>query len=571
MMIRYMNKQATAKLWRKRFWSKSAFTSALLQPSHGPHWMSRGHQLAAPKTTLIPVTISNFPPKAFTIKWTRKAKFPGFNDLMAWIDEEGPVLPTDKQLAEKDPRKYPGKQWRDSVRRQYRCRELGLQIFSLSLVVSHADDDEEEYNMLTDWANIQKICCAEEESSLLILLKLRRQHSNEVLFESREPPLALGSHLLIENNDIQQKVGEPSSVSEITLATLEHIPDVGNINGTILFRLTTEDRLVPDPIKEYPADQYQDMLDHHNGHNAHTAVGKIKWQHFALEEVTQAVPAAASKTRSSKFLNGRELDRETLELLNESREEGERNAMSHDSESDMQRFYDIHGIFARSNSQAGPGVDLAKLVLGFENVPQKDTSDKTEPVRSRCTLFKIGTKEELTFFDWQVNGACQMLLRTLGYVPLPAAHENQPEVMSALRRLPCLAVHGGILADQTGLGKSKQTLLFLSYYTRFHIEMDGESPIHRPILLVVPSQVVKQWADDITDYFPNFSLLVSYDPIALGHKFLGHTVGSVAMCELPAHDVNSNFPQRWIYLFDTKDPQASKTILLTIMEEEEGQ
>ncbi|KAI9782078.1 MAG: hypothetical protein M1839_005424 [Geoglossum umbratile] len=126
MMIRYMNKQATTKLWPKRFWSKTAFTSMLLQPDHGPHWMSRGHQPVTSKAPLIPVIVSGLLPKVFTIKWTRKAKFPGFDDLMAWIDDEGPVLPTDKQPAEKDPRKYNGKQWRDSVRRQYQCRELGL-------------------------------------------------------------------------------------------------------------------------------------------------------------------------------------------------------------------------------------------------------------------------------------------------------------------------------------------------------------------------------------------------------------------------------------------------------------
>ncbi|KAH0544329.1 hypothetical protein GP486_008524 [Trichoglossum hirsutum] len=238
--------------------------------------MSRGHQLATPKAPLISVTISNLLPKAFMIKWTRKAKFPGFDDLMAWIDDKGPVLPTDKQIAEKDPRRYNGKQWRDSVQRQYQCRELGLQIFSLTLVVSGTHQDEEEYDMLKDWASIQKICSDVEESNLLILLKLQRQHSDEVLFESRDAPLTLTSHLLIENNNIQQKAGEASSASEITPENLEHIPDVGNINGTILSRLTTEDRLLPDPIKEYPVDQYQDMIAHHSGQDAHTNVGKCK-------------------------------------------------------------------------------------------------------------------------------------------------------------------------------------------------------------------------------------------------------------------------------------------------------
>ncbi|KAI9782077.1 MAG: hypothetical protein M1839_005423 [Geoglossum umbratile] len=431
------------------------------------------------------------------------------------------------------------------------------------MVVSGLYEDEEVYDMLKDWASIQKICSDVEESNLTILLKLRRQHSGEVLFESRDAPLALTSHLIIENNDIQQRLGEASPASEITPVNLELIPDVGNINGTILSRLSTKDRLLPDPIKEYPVDQYQDMVTHHSGRDAHTDIGKIQWQHFALEEVTQAMPTAVFRTRSSRVSSGEELDRETLALLNESREMGERNAMSHDSESDMQRFYDIHGIFAGSNTQIGLAVDLAKLVLGFESVSQNDASDETEPIRSKCTLFKIGNKEDLTFFDWQVNGACQMLLRTLGYVPLPAAHKTRPEVKSALGRLSCLAVHGGILADQTGLGKTKQTLLFLSYYTQFHIEMHDQSPVHRPILLVVPSQVVKQWADDIIDYFPDFNLLISYDPTVLGHKFFGHTVGSVAMGELPAHDANSNFPQRWTFLFDTQDPRASKTILLT--------
>ncbi|KAH0543432.1 hypothetical protein GP486_008579, partial [Trichoglossum hirsutum] len=53
------------------------------------------------------------------------------------------------------------------------------------------------------------------------------------------------------------------------------------------------------------------------------------------------------------------------------------------SESDMQHFYDIHGIFIDSNTQTGPPVDLAKLVLRFEDTLQNDVSDETEPTHSK--------------------------------------------------------------------------------------------------------------------------------------------------------------------------------------------
>ena len=42
------------------------------------------------------------------------------------------------------------------------------------------------------------------------------------------------------------------------------------------------------------------------------------------------MPTTVSKAHSSKVLSGSELGREALALLDESREEGERNAMSHD-------------------------------------------------------------------------------------------------------------------------------------------------------------------------------------------------------------------------------------------------
>lgn len=71
-------------------------------------------------------------PKQWTISCRRNAKFAGKAELDEHLEEIAD-LPTFKQNLEYDPRILDAAMWRDGLRTQYRCLELGLNIHSLHL------------------------------------------------------------------------------------------------------------------------------------------------------------------------------------------------------------------------------------------------------------------------------------------------------------------------------------------------------------------------------------------------------------------------------------------------------
>ena len=105
-----------------------------------------------------------------------------------------------------------------------------------------------------------------------------------------------------------------------------------------------------------------------------------------------------------------------------------------------------------------------------------------------------------------------MLQKTIGFIPHPFAPcFKQRDVRAALDALRIVPTYGGLVIDQTGLGKTIQVLLFLAIFVNFHIEIENGRAAYRTILLVVPSTVIKQWADEIAKHWAaTFSLIISY-------------------------------------------------------------
>ena len=70
---------------------------------------------------------------------------------------------------------------------------------------------------------------------------------------------------------------------------------------------------------------------------------------------------------------------------------------------------------------------------------------------------------------------------------------------------------GGILADEMGLGKSIQTIVFL--YSLLHSKM-----LNRPVLLICPATVLKQWVSEFHKWAPPFRVCVMHSANNSGVK-----------------------------------------------------
>jgi len=72
-------------------------------------------------------------------------------------------------------------------------------------------------------------------------------------------------------------------------------------------------------------------------------------------------------------------------------------------------------------------------------------------------------------------------------------HLHNPAVINALAKLQGHSTRDEFPTDQTGLGKTVLILLYLAFFTHFHIEVDGKGhPFYRPSILIVPATLVRQ-------------------------------------------------------------------------------
>jgi hypothetical protein len=87
-----------------------------------------------------------------------------------------------------------------------------------------------------------------------------------------------------------------------------------------------------------------------------------------------------------------------------------------------------------------------------------EKNNQPDPQRYRCSL--LNTKQ--TYYAWQVTGAAWVLLRAYGTIRLARIHleevENGDDILEAIKELRTMGTSGGIVADQTSLGKTIMTL-----------------------------------------------------------------------------------------------------------------
>ena len=116
---------------------------------------------------------------------------------------------------------------------------------------------------------------------------------------------------------------------------------------------------------------------------------------------------------------------------------------------------------------------------------------------------------------------------------------------------------------QTFWGNCPSFLPYLTLFAHFHVERGENGSGYRPIRLVVPATIVRQWAEEITMDWKAFELVMSFGEDDLGTKCLSRTVRSTPVNELPKM---THWPQDLKYIFDTSNPRAAKTIFLTSYE-----
>ncbi|KAH0288518.1 hypothetical protein KCU62_g5009, partial [Aureobasidium sp. EXF-3399] len=221
----------------------------------------------------------------------------------------------------------------------------------------------------------------------------------------------------------------------------------------------------------------------------------------------------------------------------------------------------LRSTYSGTQAQTGPPLDLCVALLACE--------------KQENGLYKSKLLEGLTsssFYHYQLGGAIGCILKLYGTIdaekllaaaPQPYAFDAQ-KVREAAEVLRDLMVHGCLLCDDVGFGKTKQGLLVACLNQLLSHDTNPDYPeevLHRPSLLVVPSSLIHPWIVEIREHWKCFELVVSFDD----HNFkkqLGHrTLTRSDMANFP-----DSIPDHLKWAFNPRDKAARRALVITSYE-----
>lgn len=221
-------------------------------------------------------------------------------------------------------------------------------------------------------------------------------------------------------------------------------------------------------------------------------------------------------------------------------------------------YYTMQRAFSGTQHRAGPPLDVCmRLLLATE---QPNGLYKSE-------LLKDFTKSD--FYNYQLFGAVGVILKLYGGIDAEKLlvetgnvdHPRADDVRDAAQSLRDICVHGALLADETGLGKTKQCLLSAALHSFLYTEMDDDGKeCYRPMLLVLPPTLIRQWVKEICHEWPLFHPVLSYEDPGLKLTLDIDQIPHIAMREFPSLDA---FPQNLRYIYNRHSLSARRVIVIT--------
>lgn len=280
-LLRYMRNCIQSKCWDSRFGNDGVTVKVSVAPSHIPGWMRAADTLNPPE--IAPqgevATADNATPIVVTVVWERTKKFVGYDELMTVLEtaeEKEITIPDDiYQLpTNADPRLFKTIfQFKDCLRRLYRCPEIGMDIRRLHLQYTITSSEEQRMvNILIgDWDKTLSIFDNKDFSSFTVKVLFAAVEDNSVsLFESFEPLPALASFFTTAESDVTVNV---QNVNKNLIEYLESIPASNS----------DEVGLPPEP-KAF--DNKNDFLAYYSGFDVETEEGKRSFQLKVLSNLS---------------------------------------------------------------------------------------------------------------------------------------------------------------------------------------------------------------------------------------------------------------------------------------------
>jgi hypothetical protein len=340
----------------------------------------------------------------------------------------------------------------------------------------------------------------------------------------------------------------------------------------------------PKPKKFHGKDAHQQFLTWYDGYDVNNEEEKRLWQRMVLLEVTSN--AKYAKIKKDKLPD--DFGSDVNEAIEQGQNLGLQLAMAKGEEEetevsnaacckstfgltrrqtmeaeDQQDYYTMKSAFTGTENRAGPPADLCLRLL--DCIQDPNNPDFVIPQ----ILKKVTDRH---FYVFQVTGAIGAVLKLYGRIDVEKLlvateylnHPKANDIRAAAAGLEDLLIHGCILADDVGFGKTIQSLTVVFFHSILYDKKgeDGEV-VCEPSLLVVPATVINQWLAEIRQHWPYFELVISYEDHNFKAEMAMNSLSHTAMREYPSLEA---VPGNLQYIFDKKEPRALRTIVITSYE-----
>lgn len=465
---------------------------------------------------------------------------------------------------------------RDLVRTTYALGSHNAQIFTARLVVEadrnkDADMvDEEEYDtdrwgfnvMEMDWDEVKSILWGDQALRKVLLSFTTQLHLGTVIMECAEPPAALRNLVRIEDGDVTVNVLPQNSTEQVS-AGAEQQPMTQtaadeDIDQAIHSSVTNDEKT--DPLKIFRGDKDR-MLAFYGGHDVTTAEGILAFQRQVFSSpkvVGHARPIQMDS--ATKAVGARKgLLAGFADELAAGESAGFTASMNHDHDDrtgdirDELQYYSLQHAMVGTAAQVGPPINICIDAL---NVTQSNLADGKEAYK-----FAADTQTDRHLFPYQVNGLAWLLIHLYGSLLTPRGASKKQK--AAIKKLRGLQTGCAQLGDQTGIGKTIQVLAAILKSLEYPITDAEKIRRYRMKILVVPSSLIAQWADEILDHWPALSILIAYDTSDMDARLQKFQVSAKAMRKYPS---KKYWPRPYDYIFDSTDPRTGSTIMITSFE-----
>jgi hypothetical protein len=532
----------------------------------------------------------NLPPIKFSTNWNPRFDAPDLKDELAEADA-ATNMPSSKQDVNVDPRLFPSmSSFQDQLRRQYLCNVLHMQIRYLNLHYKTSDGDASANMMQDDWETIQGLMRDSANTDFVFDIAFEPVDDGENIFETDHYPGLdgyfrtadnNGSELTIDELAIQERAaalrqdGTTEGASLVYSATTESLQEdvVKRFLDYSMGLGSTEDDIGqrPDPLVRF-ADDTTAMQEYYDGLDISQHDNLRQWQNSTLKKITTTAHFSStsyekpkrgvlSKDVEKTVADSRFLGTQTAESRERRENKSQDEPTSPESLQerkqaleDNERYYTLRASYSGTQAQVGPPLDLCLELLACEEQPNG---------LWRSKLLADATSSD--FYHYQISGAVGCILKLYGRIDVDKllSKSKQPyafdveKVRRAAERLHDLLVHGVVLADDVGFGKTKQ-LLLIGY---LHMLLGDKN---LPTLLVAPSTLVHGWIKEIRAHWKCFQLVVSFEDHDWKKEL---ALSSLTAAHMQNFGVIENaLPKHLSWLFDKNDPKAKSGLVITSYE-----